>query len=172
MKLTDSQTRGSAEMQTRGADPVEFDALVRLWMSGWEDGHAGLLPPELVRLRTPEDFRMRMRKMYRTMRIVGPVGDPQGFHNVKDDELDQLYVAAGSRGTGLASALLADAESHLVAGGTRIAWLACAIGNERAARFYEKHGWRRAGVVTHHPDTPEGPVPLQVWRYEKQVAPA
>lgn len=159
-------------MQTRAADHAEFDALLQLWMTGWADGHAGLLPAEFTRLRTLEDFRTRMRKMYRTMRVLGRVGEPLGFHNVKDDELDQLYVSARARGTGTAAALLADAESHLVAGGTRIAWLACAIGNERAARFYERHGWQRIGVMTHHPETPEGPVPLQVWRYEKEIGPA
>ena len=30
-------------------------------------------------------------------------------------------------------------------GRVEVAWLACAIGNDRAARFYEKSGWRRAG---------------------------
>jgi len=37
-----------------------------------------------------------------------------------------------------------------------IAWLACAIGNERAARFYEKCGWHRTGVVTSRLDAPSG----------------
>ncbi|MGH7718503.1 MAG: hypothetical protein ACREON_06640, partial [Gemmatimonadaceae bacterium] len=41
--------------------------------------------------------------------------------------------------------------------------------NERAARFYEKCGWRRVGVVVHHPDTSSGTFPLEVWRYEKRL---
>jgi len=49
------------------------------------------------------------------------------------------------------------------------AWLACAIGNERAARFYEKHGWRRAGIVTNAAETSQGVFMLDVWRYEKTV---
>jgi ribosomal protein S18 acetylase RimI-like enzyme len=154
----------------RDAESSEFDALVRLWRTGWADAHLSILPPALVRLRTVEDFTTRMRKLFDSLRVVGPPGEPLGFHAVKDDELDQLYVSAQARGTGVAVALLRDAESRLAAGGTRTAWLACAIGNDRAAHFYEKHGWRRTGTVTHRPETPEGPFPLQVWRYEKRLS--
>lgn len=37
-------------------------------------------------------------------------------------------------------------------------------------RLYEKHGWRRAGVVVHPLETSEGPFPLEVWRFEKRLA--
>jgi hypothetical protein len=50
-------------------------------------------------------------------------------------------------------------------------WLACAIGNERAARFYEKSGWRRIGTMVSRLDTANGPFDLGVWRYEKRLAP-
>jgi len=50
-----------------------------------------------------------------------------------------------------------------------VAWLACAIGNERAARFYEKCGWRRVGKMINPLDTPDGVLPLEVWRYEKRL---
>lgn len=153
----------------RAADPSEFDALVRLWMTGWDEAHRPIMPPAFVRLRTPEDFQARMRRIYGALRVIGPVGEPLGFHSVQGDELDQLYVSAQARGAGVAATLLADAEARIAAGGHTIAWLACAIGNERAARFYEKHGWRRTGVVTHRPDTPAGPFALDVWRYEKRV---
>lgn len=68
---------------------------------------------------------------------------------------------------GLAAELILDAESLLKDGGTRMAWLACAIGNERAARFYEKQGWTRTGTVIEHLEAGNGTFPLQVWRYEK-----
>ncbi len=84
------------------------------------------------------------------------------------DHLVQLYVSAQARGTGAAAALMADAEARLAEAGVEIAWLACAIGNERAARFYEKCGWRRAGTVTYQPDASYR-TPLEVWRYEKPL---
>jgi len=47
--------------------------------------------------------------------------------------------------------------------------IACAIGNERAARFYEKHGWRRVGTMVNYAETSDGAFPLEVWRYEKAL---
>ncbi len=62
-------------------------------------------------------------------------------------------------------------RSRLARGGVRTAWLACAIGNDRAARFYEKSGWRRAGTVVYQAEAPDGSLPLEVWRYEKHLSP-
>ena len=89
---------------------------------------------------------------------------------VKDAELYQFYVSAGSRGSRVAGALIADAEARLAASGVATAWLACAIGNERAARFYAKHGWHRVGTMINRLDTPSGAFLLEVWRYEKSLA--
>jgi hypothetical protein len=38
-------------------------------------------------------------------------------------------------------------------GTVKTVWLACAIGNDRAARFSEKSGWRRAVIVAYDADT-------------------
>jgi RimJ/RimL family protein N-acetyltransferase len=65
--------------------------------------------------------------------------------------------------------LIADAEARLSENGVETAWLACAIGNERAARFYEKCGWHRAGTMINHLETSKGTLPLEVWRYEKSL---
>ena len=81
----------------------------------------------------------------------------------------QLWVSALARGSGAAVALIDDAEHRLSAGGVDTAWLGCAIGNERAARFYEKRGWQRTGIVMDPVETSEGPFPLNVWRYDKAL---
>jgi RimJ/RimL family protein N-acetyltransferase len=65
--------------------------------------------------------------------------------------------------------LIADAEARLSENGVGLAWLACAVGNERAARFYEKCGWRRAGSMVNRLETPDGEFLLEVWRYEKHL---
>ena len=78
-------------------------------------------------------------------------------------------MARAARGSGVAAQLLADAEKRLAGRGVTTAWLACAIGNDRAARFYEKQGWRRAGTVVNVADTAQGGFPLEVWRYEKDL---
>jgi len=153
----------------RPAEQTELDQLARVWFDAWRDAHAQIVPAELARLRTLENFRERMQKELPNVRVAGSPGEPVGFCLVKDDELYQLFVAARARGTGVAAALMADGEALLAESGVETAWLACAIGNERAARFYEKCGWRRTGTMTNEAETSEGTFLLQVWRYEKTL---
>ena len=157
------------QMNVRNAAHGEIDQLARLWYDGWQDAHAEILPAELKRQRTLESFRQRFEVALADTRVVGPVGAPVGFCIVKGDELYQLYVSAASRGSGVAAILIADAESRLLEPGVETGWLACAIGNERAARFYEKYGWHGAGAMINNLDTTEGVFPLEVWRYEKRL---
>jgi len=155
----------------RQAYDDEIEALADLWYQGWQDAHAALDPAELARLRRRGSFRPRLRAALPTVRVVGPPGAPLGFCMTKDDELYQLFIAPDGRGRGLAGLLETDAVSMLSGRGTTTAWLACAIGNERAARFYEKAAWRRVGTVVSELDTQEGNFPLEVWRYEKSLEP-
>ena len=159
-------------MSVRDAEEQEIDALAKIWYDGWKDAHAEILPDELKRIRTLESFRERMRAALATVRVAGPPGAPVGFHMLKDDELYQLYVSAEARGSGVAAALIADAEAQLANAGFQTAWLACAIGNDRAARFYEKSGWRRVDNMINPLETPDGVLNLEVWRYEKRVGAA
>jgi cysteine synthase A len=158
-------------MRIRRAEPNESAALARLWYDGWRDAHLAILPEGLARVRTLESFQERMEANLNEVRVVGEPGAPLGFYMLKGDELDQLYVSAEARGAGVAAALIADAEQRLRESGVETAWLGCAIGNERAARFYEKRGWKRVGVYLSHLETVEGIFDLDVWRYEKPLTP-
>ncbi len=162
------QGRGDA-MEVRAAEEVEIDHLANLWYDGWHEAHAQLVPAELTRLRTLESFRVRLQAALPDVRVVGPCGKPLGFCIIKGNELYQLFVLAPSRGSGVAAALIADAEARLSENGVDKAWLACMIGNERAARFYEKCGWHRAGTMINQLETSKGTFPLEVWRYEKSL---
>jgi ribosomal protein S18 acetylase RimI-like enzyme len=156
-------------MRVRAAEATEIDQLAQLWFDGWREAHAHLVPPELTRARTSESFRERLRAALPDIRVVGEPGSPAGFCIVKDAELYQLFVSPQARGSGVAVALLADGEARLLASGVDAAWLACAIGNDRAARFYEKCGWRRSGTMINELETIEGRFLLEVWRYEKSL---
>ena len=156
-------------MDVRAGEASELAELARLWYDSWQDAHAQLLPGELIRLRTLDSFRERLRAALPAVRVVGPVGAPLGFCLVRGDELYQLFVSSQARGTGVAAALVADAEARLAGAGVELGWLACAIGNERAAKFYEKHGWRRAGTMVNRAETSEGTFALDTWRYEKAL---
>jgi ribosomal protein S18 acetylase RimI-like enzyme len=156
-------------MDVRTAEAVDIDQLAQVWYDSWQDAHARIVPAELARLRSLESFRERLQAALPNIRVVGPRGSPVGFCIVREAELYQLFVSAQSRGSGIAAALIADGEARLAESGVETAWLACAIGNERAARFYEKCGWRRVGNMVNHAETAEGTFPLEVWRYEKSL---
>jgi ribosomal protein S18 acetylase RimI-like enzyme len=158
-------------MDVRAAEQSDLDALATLWHDGWRDAHAEIVPAELTRIRTLDNFRERLQASLSSVRVVGPPGAPVGFCLVKADELYQLFVSAEARGSGVAAALIDDAEARLCRSGVRTAWLACAIGNQRAARFYEKRGWRLAGTMVNRLETVNGIFPLEVWRYEKTLPP-
>jgi quercetin dioxygenase-like cupin family protein/GNAT superfamily N-acetyltransferase len=132
----------------RRATPDELPALARLWEAGWHDAHDGLVPPALVALRTSDSFLDRLSGFGDALRVAGPPGEPLGLCVASGEEIDQLYVAPAARGTGLAATLLADGEARLAAAGASVGRIACAIGNDRALRFYEKHGWRGGRETT------------------------
>ena len=156
-------------MDVRAAQEGEIDQVARLWYDAWQEAHAPIVPAELTRLRTLASFKRRLEAAFSDLRVVGPIGAPVGLCVIKGDELYQLFVSAESRGSGVAAALIADAEARLSARGVETAWLACAIGNDRAARFYEKCGWSLAGTFVSLLETPNGIFPLEVWRYEKPL---
>ena len=168
MSQTSVDTR-RGRVAVRTADAGELDQLASVWYDAWQDAHAPIVPAALTRLRTLESFKQRLDTAVSDLRVVGPVDAPVGLCVIKGDELYQLFVSAESRGSGVAAALIADAETRLLARGVETAWLACAIGNDRAARFYEKCGWRRAGTFVSLLETPNGIFPLEVWRYEKPL---
>lgn len=159
-------------IEVRVPEGDDVETLAAIWHEGWHDAHAALMPAELTHIRTLESFRERLASLLPETRVAGARGVPTGFCMLKDDELYQLFVARAARGLGVAQALVADAESRLQARGVTTAWLACAIGNDRAARFYEKSGWTRAGTIRYRVETSSGPFEMDVWRFEKRLGPA
>jgi len=157
------------QMQVRPAESGEIDHLARLWHDAWHGSHAHLAPPELVRLRTLSSFRDRLEAMLSEVCVAGPAGAPLGLCALRGDELYQLFVSPEAHGSGVAAALINDAEARFAARGVELAWLACAVGNMRAARFYEKSGWRNAGTFVMMSETSHGPFPVDQWRFEKQL---
>jgi GNAT superfamily N-acetyltransferase len=156
-------------MKARAAKLSEVSALARLWHRGWHDAHHAIMPAELARDRTLERFAQRLERSLEDVRVVGSIGAPSGFYMLRVDELYQLYVASEARGSGVAAVLITDAETLLASRGVLRAKLDCAIGNARAAKFYEKCGWLRTGTQVSRLETAAGHFELEIWRYEKEL---
>ncbi len=151
----------------RDVQLTEIGQLAKIWFDGWQDAHAQIVPADLARLRTLQSFADRLRAASTGVRVAVAADAPVGFYFLQGAELYQFYVSSAARGSGIAAVLMADAEARLREHGVRTAWLACAIGNDRAARFYEKCGWIRTGTVTDDLEVPGGTFTLDVWRFEK-----
>jgi GNAT superfamily N-acetyltransferase len=127
------------------------------------------VPEALVAVRTPESFRSRAAQRIGDTVVATVGGDVAGFVMVVGDEVEQVYVSAGHRGTGVAKLLLAEAERLVAAGGHGRAWLAVVAGNARARRFYERAGWTDEGPFEYAASVGDGTIAVPAHRYVKAV---
>lgn len=152
-------------MQVRPVDAGEIDHLARLWHDVWHESHGPLAPPELIRLRTLASFRDRLEAALPNVYVVGPVGAPLGLCVLRGEELYQLFVSTEAHGSGVAAALIADAEARMAERGVETAWLACAIEQSRCAVLREERlaqGRHLRHVVGNvERSFPRGPVALR-----------
>lgn len=153
----------------RPATADDAGAIAQIWSDGWRDGHLGHVSDELVALRTRESFDPRAAARVADTVVADVDGEIAGFVMVVGDEVEQVYVAATHRGTGLAATLLTEAERMVAANGHDQAWLAVAPGNARARRFYERSGWTDEGRFDYPAATERGTLAVPCHRYVKPV---
>src|SRR5215813_6218001 len=157
-----------SQLVLRPASLADVDTIAALWHSGWIDGHLGHVPEALHAHRRLEDFQRRVPPRIASTTVAMLEGNIVGFVTLHDDEIEQLYVAASARGGGVAPALIRHGERAI---GERYstAWLAVAVGNARARRFYERQGWSDVAALDYPAETAAGPVIVLCRRYEKVV---
>jgi GNAT superfamily N-acetyltransferase len=155
----------------RPAQVADLDAVARLYHDVWHETHACLVPAEEWKRRTPAFFLERMTGLLPATVVIVRGGVLAGFAAWSGMLLGQLYVAAAHRGTGVAAALLTEAERRMASLGVGTAELHCVLGNERARRFYERAGWAHAGMAIEPVEGPNGPVELQFWCMTKVLIP-
>lgn len=153
----------------RRADAADAHEVAQIWWLGWQDGHLGFVPPELVDVRTEESFRIRAAERVDDTTVAVVDGDVAGFVMVADDEVEQVYVSSRHRGSGIADLLLSEAERQIRANGHRRAWLAVVAGNARARAFYERAGWSDEGAFEYAAAAEGGTISVPCHRYVKSV---
>lgn len=154
-------------MTLRPARAADAGDIAEIWHLAWQDGHLGLVPRELVDARTEASFRKRASARIPDTTVAIVDGSIAGFVMVVHDEVEQVYVAAGHRGTGVAGALMGEAERQVREKGHPRAWLAVVAGNGRARSFYERAGWVDEGPIEYHAAVEGGTVSVPCRRYTK-----
>lgn len=94
--------------------------------------------------RTPEGVRLDADRFVVAEDAEGIAGFGAG--SVADREVEAVYVHPRRVGRGLGARLLCAVETILRDGGVEEAGLSASL---NAVRFYERHGWTRAGDVRH-----------------------
>ncbi len=79
-----------------------------------------------------------------------PDGDPE---RARTWELHQLYLDKRAQGSGVANAMMACVEAEARARGAAALYLSVWVGNERAKRFYARHGFVEVGKNPFHVGT-------------------
>jgi GNAT superfamily N-acetyltransferase len=169
-KADQGRAGGVTLWPVRRAVAADMVPLAALWHATWHEAHAAIVPAALTAMRSRDSFAARLAQAGDRLRVAGPDGAPLGLCITRDNRVDQVYVAAVGRGTGLAAALLADGADRLRAASIAVAELDCAEGNARAAQFYARQGWQRRGVELATVETADGPFPLRVIVFEKRLA--
>ena len=159
----------TSSVTVRKALQSDADAIADIWLDGWHDGHRGLVPHELVEVRTPASFTARAAARIGDTTVATVDGTVAGFVMVVGDEVEQVYVSSLHRGTGVAAALMAEAERGVRANGHTTAWLAVVAGNARARAFYLSAGWRDEGRFVYSATSDSGAIDVPCHRYTKFV---
>jgi GNAT superfamily N-acetyltransferase len=156
-----------ADVTLRAARAEDARDIAEIWQLGWQAGHLGFVPQELVDVRTEASFQTRAAQRIPDTTVATVDGTVVGFVMVVDDEVEQVYVSAAHRGTGAAKVLIAEAERQVKANGHGKAWLAVVAGNARARAFYERAGWVDEGPFDYLAATEDGTVAVPCRRYTK-----
>nr|WP_304607991.1 acetyltransferase [Gordonia soli] len=132
------------DIHLRPADPTEHDRLVEIWRSAVTATHDFLTPADI------DHYAERIAGEYLgavALTVAEVDGRAVGFAGLADGTLEMLFVDDDHRGTGVGSALLADALR-------RHPDLAVDVNeqNPAAVAFYLRHGFTVAGRSATDPD--------------------
>ena len=150
----------------RQATAADARDIAAIRVTSWRSAYDGLIPSALLErldVRFEAQRRAQNWPRYHTdprsveflalrsghavgWASVGPCRDDDVGAGVRG-ELFALYALPAQWSTGVGHALMTAAEESLRSSGFRTASLWVLDGNERAAAFYERHGWREDGSV-------------------------
>lgn len=153
----------------RHAQASEVPPIAALYHAIWHETHARFMPSAECARRDIAFFHDWMAMLQATTWVATEGRTIVGFAAWHDDVLSQLFIAPAQRGSGIAARLLSAAEREMAGCGLDEARLHCVVGNDRARRFYERHGWVfLEQFVYAMPGAPDG---VAFWRMVKRLRP-
>jgi GNAT superfamily N-acetyltransferase len=150
----------------RRATPADAPAIADVHVRSWKAAFPGLLPQGYLDELRPEDRLPQWRQAlsggrWPVVLVAEEAGTVVGFAAVAPSEdpdaedgrvgeLRTLYLCPEAWGRGSGARLLDRAVAELEAAGFTRASLWVLHSNDRARRFYERHGWRPDGATKEH----------------------
>lgn len=147
----------------RRANLADADAIGSVEVRAWQAVHVESLGADALEDLDPAEQAERWREVLRNpaegrdLLVVIDAGAVVGFVTVGQSqdpgappsvgEIQALNLVPDAWGRGLASELLAAAADELERRGFREATTWVPVGNSRARRFYDEHGWREDGEI-------------------------
>lgn len=140
----------------------DCDGIAEVHVRSWQAAYRGLMPQEVLDALSVEDradgWRSILSDPARTARTLvverdGIVLGWAGFGDAREDdapgtaELWGLYALPEVWSSGVGHLLISAVEQDFTHAGHDTAYLWVLEGNDRAARFYERHGWAADGGV-------------------------
>ncbi len=124
---------------------IELDRLAAIGLAAWERGIAPLVPTQVWdRVRAANPFRPFLRECGPRIVVADLDGEPAGIaaRDGAGNYISDLWVAPGSEGRGVGSALLAALEAAIVQAGHGTARIEVMTANVRALALYRRRGYR------------------------------
>lgn len=149
-------------MEIRSAEVSDARGIALVHVTSWRAAYRGLMPDAVLDGLSVEQREARWREILgdpdataRTL-VADRDGELVGWANygpgrdpgaAGQGELQGLYAHPNAFSTGVGHALISAVETILRQDGFSSAYLWVLDGNDRAATFYERHGWIDDGAV-------------------------
>lgn len=133
-------------MNIRHAEGSDLPSIAAVQTDSWQDTYAGVLPAEYLANQVPQDLKRHWDEVEIQPEDLVLVADGEGVAGFiaiwcrPDPYIENLHVKPALRSQKLGSALMKSAARHLIQRGHESAYLWVVQSNQRAIRFYEKHG--------------------------------
>ena len=146
--------------KVRIATADDARAIAEIHVASWQEGYRGQLPDSYLKSLSADARETRWARSLRdgtAVLLAEHAGKPLGFVSYgpsRDDdapetcaEIFALYVHPDAWSTGEGQQLHDGALAALAAHGSTVVTLWVLTSNDRARRFYSRHGWRLDGAT-------------------------